>query len=274
MKGVVWVSPLAAAVLFGGLWAGGAGRGAVARAAESAPEQRIERAVSLPPGALCDLEQVSGKVVVRAAEKTRTARLVAVIVPRGDSEGARQRALSHVHVDITASEKGLRAKAVYDSGWFSGDHDVDVNYTLDLPAGVGLKVATVSGKIDIADATSGAEIHDVSGDVDLSRIGGELKVESVSGAVRFSGPVTALRIKTVSGDIRGEVADPSSGGRTFAGGEIQTVSGAVDLRADPKAGLSVRTDTMSGTVNNGLTGAGGAAVRIKTLSGSIRVAVR
>ena len=63
-------------------------------------ERVVERSQVLAPGATCELENVSGHIIVRRVEG-RTARLRAV------TEG-------HARVEVSASEQGVRARALHE----------------------------------------------------------------------------------------------------------------------------------------------------------------
>lgn len=261
------VAGLGVALFWGGVFSIVMGERSTCRtamAASARTEQALERSQALQPGAVCDLEQVSGPIVVRVASGN-VAKLRAVVSVRGSGEAAR-RALSQVRVDITSDARALRARATYDRHARSyDDDDIEVAYTLELPAGAQLRVRTVSGDVDVAAAPAGANLRSVSGEVKLARAGGEVRVETISGDVRLSSIGGRLQLHTVSGDVMGELA----AGLTSA--DVETVSGEVELKAAAGLGLQVNASTMSGEVENEVGAGGKVPLRVHTLSGDIHV---
>lgn len=256
------VAMLGAALFWGGvvsLKVNGRSLFSHAQAADARAEAVEERSQALQPGAVCDLEQVSGPIVVRPAPGN-VAKLRAVVTARGDSA---RRSLSRVRVEISGDPRALRARAVYDRG-LDHDDDVEVAYTLELPATAQLRVKTVSGDIEVAAAPAGAQLRSVSGEIKLQRAGGEVRVESVSGDVTLGAISGRLHVQTVSGDVEGDLK------AGLTAGDIQTVSGEVDLRAPAALGLDVNASTMSGEVTSDFKG-GKVPLRVHTLSGDIQV---
>lgn len=218
------------------------------------PADRVQvREQALAAGALCDLELVSGEVVVTRAAG-RVARLQVTI----DGDSVR----SGVRVEIAGDSKGLRAQAVYPSR----RHDSgDVHYALQLPAGVHLRVKTVSGDVDVSGADGRAAVSTVSGEVHLRGVQGEPQVNTVSGDVDLEDVAGKLEVTTVSGDLRGAV---SAGLRSA---RVTTVSGEVDLGAPKALPLSLHTSTVSGEVHSDFSGSGAIPVQVHTMSGDVQL---
>lgn len=214
----------------------------------------IERAQALAPGATCELENQSGEITVRPA-KDRTARLRAEI--HAESAAALQRS----RVEISADDKGLRAREIHGR---RGD-DVEVRYTLELPAGVGLRLRTVSGDVEVSGAQGAVEVQAVSGEVHLRDLGKGLRLNTVSGDVELDGVAGPLAVRTVSGDIEGRLATGTEGG------QIHTVSGEVSLRAPRASGLAVRAGTVSGEVESDFGAEGARVLSVRTTSGDVSI---
>jgi hypothetical protein len=221
---------------------------------EDARSVTVERAQVLAPGATCELENQSGEIEVRPSAD-RTARLRAVL--SAESVAALQRS----RVEVSSDDKGLRARAVVPR---RGD-DVEVRYTLELPAGVALRLRTVSGDVEVRGAQAAVEVQAVSGEVHLRDLGKGLRLNTVSGDVELDGVAGPLTVRTVSGDIEGRLA------RGSEGGEIHTVSGEVSLRAPRAAGLGVRAGTLSGEVQSDFGTEGAHVLSVHTTSGDISV---
>lgn len=228
-----------------------------ARTGESGPRTNVvERTQVLTDGATCELENRTGRIVVRPSPD-RTARLRAEIVADHGADAGR------VRVDVSSDAKGLRARAVYPSRDL--DSDVEVNLTLELPTGAALRLHTVSGDVEVRGARGLVEAQSVSGDLVLTDLSRGLRLRTVSGEVRLDGVAGPLNVTSVSGDISGRLGEGS------LGGEVTTVSGEVDLRAARRAGLGLRTSTLSGEVKSDLGEGGARALSVNTTSGDIRV---
>jgi hypothetical protein len=148
---------------------------------------------------------------------------------------------------------------------FGGNDPAEVDYTVRLPATVGvLDMATVSGQAHVA----GLE--------------GELKLKSVSAAMRLSHLAGKLKINTVSGDVAGDslrLSEPLdlttvSGHVTVAqcqlpGIDANTVSGNLELDAGT-APADYRFKSVSGDVYLRLPAGTPCLVSAHTLSGRLR----
>ena len=195
---------------------------------------------------------------------------------------------------------------------------------LELRVPVGARVWAKSGSaaIDVEGVSGGLDLNIIGGSVRVSGNPHELTVESMDGTVVVDGSPTWTRLKTASGDIalnggsddaglttvsgtirvisgRFERARIESvtgavdfGGDVARGGslDIDTHSGAVDLRMSPKTGADFDIVAVAGTIENTLTkrpavagregrgqeigfttGGGGARVYVRTFKGSIRI---
>jgi DUF4097 and DUF4098 domain-containing protein YvlB len=147
-----------------------------------------------------------------------------------------------------------------------GDHnDVNVKFTIKLPAGVNVGVNTINGSLDVSGAQSEVKASTVNGRVDASSAGGPVEANTVNGSIRVTMDAAPgkddLKFSTVNGSI--SVTVPSN----FAADlEMQTVNGS--LTSDFPL-------TISGKVNpkhlHAVIGSGGREVRLETVNGSIEI---
>lgn len=200
-----------------------------------------------------------------------------------------------VRIDVVQHEGDVTICAVYPGSGNScepgggqnhmrGHNDVEVDFTVRVPAGVNFHGAAVSGNVSATGLTgtveltsvsgnvSGtgltgrAEFNSVSGDVVLETASGEASGRSVSGSVRATvrGRATApLRFSSVSGDLT--ISLPRDIGADV---EMNTVSGEMssDFPLTLGAGGRVRRSHMQARI-----GAGGRTLSLSTVSGDVRL---
>jgi hypothetical protein len=147
----------------------------------------------------------------------------------------------------------------------TGSNDVEVHYTVRLPAGIALRAHTVTGDIVAEGVRSHVDVRTVSGDVRIATS-------------------EAARARTVTGDVRASVGTVGSGER---GVELRTVSGDVELVLPANAGARVSIKTVSGGLRSdfpltvegrvpprrleGVIGGGGPTLTVETVSGEVRL---
>jgi hypothetical protein len=142
------------------------------------------------------------------------------------------------------------------------DNDTRVDFTVQVPAGVGLLARTVNGSIDAEGLQSDTEGTTVNGSVSVSTTG-------------------SARATTVNGSINATMdrAVWSNGGK------FTTVNGAVTVRLPATVNAEVRASTVSGGIQSdfplqmgndpgpkhaeGVLGAGGQRLDISTVNGGI-----
>jgi len=168
------------------------------------------------------------------------------------------------------------------------------------------RLKTVSGELTADIAGDESEVRSVSGDVTVRGSGKplRLRVASVSGSLDLTNTAGSLDMVTVSGDARVQMGDTSDvRGRTTSGDlevrgtltrngrvDVEGVSGDITLRLSAKDGVSTEIESFSGDINGCLatnvervskygpgkrlnirTVEAGARVRAKTLSGDIEI---
>ncbi len=144
---------------------------------------------------------------------------------------------------------------------FSGN-GVDVTIQVELPRDAEVRVATVSGDVDVSGLIAEGRYESVSGDLSIIDGGGMLRINTVSGdvQVRAAGAVS-IRAETVSGDLG--ISAPRV--EMFRG---TTVSGDIDLEGELAVHGEFHAETVSGDLTIGL--AGGASFDVRGLSTDIR----
>lgn len=145
--------------------------------------------------------------------------------------------------------------------------DVEMHYSVKVPAGALLTVDNVNGNVTI----TGADV--------------ESKINTVNGDIRFDG-VGASELETVNGKIVGSFSRGSWEGTM----SVQTVNGSVELTFPADLSANVSGEVVSGSINSdfpitiekgfgpksfsGRIGAGGRKLKIETVNGAIKLLKR
>lgn len=131
-----------------------------------------------------------------------------------------------------------------------------VNYRLEVPAAVPVRIRTDRGSVEITDMAGMVEVETGAGDVDLTRTKGPVRATTSAGDVDGDDLVAGfLDARTDAGHIRLSLAEPS------ARVDLRTDAGNIDL-ALPAAGGGYRVTTE--------TGAGEVDVSVENLPGANR----
>ena len=230
---------------------------------------------SVPAGSWVVVRNMNGPVSVKAASG-RTADISGT--KRAENGGD----LAYVHfVSKPLANGGILVCALWgdnsdcdEDSYHSHNNDddygnrrrrnVEVEFTVSLPAGVNVRVGSVNGDVEVAGATAEVSATTVNGEVRAASSGGPVAASTVNGDVRASMRALGtgeLSYKTVNGSIELEL--PAS---LNADVELRTVNGGFE------------TDfpmTLSGRVSprrlTGKIGSGGRDLRATTVNGSIKL---
>lgn len=186
---------------------------------------------------------------------------------------------STVTIEVVNGAAGVTICAVYpssgkrankcapgDEGTMStNDNDVNVNFTVQVPAGVKFVGETVNGSV-------GTE-----------RLGGDAEVSTVNGDVRVVA-AGVVRASTVNGSV-----DVSMGRADWSGTvHLSTVNGSIRATLPPSFSATINGSTVNGSIESefplvvqgkfgprsihGTIGAGGRTLDLETVNGSITLA--
>jgi hypothetical protein len=193
----------------------------------------------------------------------------------------RRDAPDSVEIKVVEHEDGVTICALYPSSWGkrnecapgeggrieSRDNDVDVHFTVRVPAGVRFNARTVNGSVEAIGLDADVEVSTVNGSIDASSKG-TVHGETVNGSIRVSmgdsdwtGP---LNFSTVNGSITVELpADASAEVKaSVVNGDIET-----DFPLTVKGKWGPRS--MRGTI-----GSGGRQLALDTVNGGIKLRKR
>lgn len=185
-----------------------------------------------------------------------------------------------VEIKVVPFEDGVAICAVYPTprrarrenacepgdSWSSSteNNDVEVDFTIKLPAGIEFDGRTVNGDVEAASLGADADVSTVNGSVDVSAAG-------------------HVEASTVNGSIRAAMgkADWSSVAK------FSTVNGGITVTLPPDLSTDVRAETVNGELDTdfpltvtgkfgprhmrGTIGNGGRSLELSTVNGSIRL---
>ncbi len=234
------------------------------------PEKRDEFRWSgrIAPGATLEIKGVNGGISATAASG-REIELVAV--KRGRRQDPKL-----VEIEFVEHGGGLTVCAVYPSraadrpneckpgreGRMSlRNNDVNVDFTIRLPAGVSFVARTVNGSVLADGLSANVEAYTVNGGIRLEA-SGHARAETVNGSIRAtlgrSDWKDPAAFKTVNGSVR--VSLPASADTSV---RVETVNGGIDSEFEMSEQRRTRR-SLSGTI-----GRGGRELQIKTVNGSV-----
>lgn len=216
----------------------------------------------LAQGQRIEIYDVNGSIRASAA---RDGNVVVSAVKKPGRRGSP----SDVRIETVAHAGGVTVCVLYGNGECRAGgvrsnnndrNDTSVDFTVQVPAGIGLRAATVNGSI---------EANGLQSDTDATTVNGSVTV-ATSGSARAT---------TVNGEIKAAM------GRAPNGGKFSTVNGAVTLQLPATTNANVRVSTVSGDITSefplqidaepgpkhasGVIGAGGQALDINTVNGGV-----
>lgn len=224
----------------------------------------------LASGQTLEIRGVSGSIRAEAASGAE-AEVIAV-------KRARRSNPDDVRIEVVPHDGGVTICAIYPESRggrpnecrpgggrnSSRDNDVNVEWTVRVPAGVRLGVHTVNGDVDVKDVRGDVRATTVNGSVDV-RAAGLVEANTVNGSIRaamgradWSG---TMKFHTVNGGITLDV--PAS---LSAEIEASTVNGAIETDFPITVQGRFSAKRMRGTI-----GTGGRELELETVNGSIRL---
>ena len=144
------------------------------------------------------------------------------------------------------------------------DNDVNVQFTVHVPAGVAFIGRTVNGSVDAESLQGDAEGHAVNGSVRLSTLG-LVRASTVNGSITAAAGradwTDAASFKTVNGDVTLTVPSVLN-----AELRAETINGSIDTDFPVTMTGRISRRRLSGTV-----GSGGQELSLSTVNGSIHL---
>lgn len=236
-------------------------------------EGTFDRTFDVRPGTLFTLDNMNGRVIVRAWNEPRVRVHAFKRATCRDSQEARKAfdALNIVPT-VTADALRIQTKAPRrDNGlfdWIAGTNvNINVDYEITVPRAMDVEIDNTNGAIDMSDLRGSMRVSNTNGHIECARCGGSIEAETTNGAIRAElAEVTrgkAVRLETTNGDLT--LALPRS---VAAWIDASTTNGSI--RTDlPVSTTDLRRNALRGTVNGG-----GSEVRLRTTNGSISIQAR
>jgi hypothetical protein len=184
---------------------------------------------------------------------------------------------SEVKIDVVEHAGGVTICAVYPTEGTPNecapgeggrmkvrDNDVNVEFTVKVPAGVRFVGRTVNGGITATGISADAEAHTVNGGVEVES-GGIARAETVNGGIKASlgraDWAGELKLKTVNGGI--EVSVPAG---LSADVKAATVNGDIETDFPLSVTGRINRRRLQGTI-----GSGGRLLEMETVNGGIEL---
>ena len=218
------------------------------------------------PGKSVEIRGINGDISAEAASGNEVEVTAVKRARRSDPD--------EVRIEVVQSDAGVTICAVYPGDRnrceAGGGHmntrnnDVEVDFTVRVPRGVGFDGNTVNGDVEANGLTGDVETNSVNGAVRLETMGGEASGSSVNGsvtAVVHAVGQRAMRFNSVNGSVN--VTLPANIGADV---DAKTVNGSIDTDFP----ISV-TGRMSPRHLAGTIGQGGRHLELETVNGSIRL---
>ncbi len=234
-------------------------------------QERFEWEGTIAAGKAIEIKGINGKVEASSASGNQ----VQVVA----NKSSRRSDVDSVQIETIEHDDGVTICAVYpsrnsdrandcrpgtDGRMNTHDNDVEVDFTVRVPAGVRFIGRNVNG---------GVEANSIDGDVEAYTVNGQVEV-SATGLVQA---------KTVNGSI-----DVSMGRSDWQDDlTFETVNGRITVELPDNTNADVRAETLNGGISsdfpmtvsgrfgsrrlNGTIGNGGRDLRLKTVNGAIRL---
>jgi hypothetical protein len=224
---------------------------------------------ALSRGKTLEVRGVSGSITASRASGNE-AEVTAV-------KSARKSNTDEVEIRVLEHEDGVTICAIYPSrrgrtnscerghsNQNTENNDVEVKFTVKVPAGVEFEGVTVNGDIVATDLPADAEVSTVNGDIEVTAAG-SVEATTVNGSIDATmGSATwtgELEFTTVNGGIR--VTMP---GGVNADIKATTVNGSVDSDFEITMQGRMRRGAVQGRI-----GRGGGEIELSTVNGSIEL---
>ncbi|HEU4698753.1 MAG TPA: hypothetical protein VFS40_06200 [Gemmatimonadales bacterium] len=243
---------------------GGPLGGPLAAQQRTAPRdvRRVERRLAVAPDVALRIFNLAGTTRVTGWERDSV--VVTAALPRGAGELVAGGTRSAVKIGIDAPGAPLDAPGAA----------LEVR----VPRGALVWIKGAAGAVDVEDVTGALDVYTVSGDVTVRGAPAQLGAESMSGDLVVEATAPSMRLKTAGGAITLTggaesltIATVSGPVRVRTGpllrGEIQSVSGAVDVDGAVRAGGELALLTHAAPITLTLPGSTRAELELRTFDG-------
>jgi len=220
----------------------------------------------LQPGGHVEISNVNGRIVVQPASGT-TVEVVAVKSARAASDEAAKEALNRIQIQESVSPGDIRIQTHTERGSLFSGGNLEVQYTVRVPAGADVKLSTVNGAIDITGLNGHIDAETINGTLQARDISGAIEATTTNGAVDVDLAALAdrgVKLETTNGHIHLKL--PAECRATIS---ARVANGGIDVN-----GLQIDATETSRRRLDGRLNGGGAPVRIEGTNGGIQISSR
>lgn len=223
----------------------------------------------LQSGGRLEIGNVNGKIDVRPGEGNAV-EVVAEKIAQGPSPEAAREALERIEIkdEASASLVKIETKIQRGSGGLFSGGNLQVRYTVRVPANLEVHLSTVNGGVDV------------------TGLNGRVTAEATNGGIRGREIGGAFEGSTTNGGVDVELSKVAD-----AGVKLETTNGGIRLRLSPDAKASISARIVNGGIDvDGLTldligehskrrldgqlNGGGPRIQLEGTNGGIRIGAR
>jgi hypothetical protein len=221
----------------------------------------------LQPGGRVEIGNINGKIDVRSGQGN-TVEVVAEKIAHGSSKDVARQALNRIEIleESSPSLVKIDTKLRHSGDFFSGGN-LQVQYTVRVPVGVQLRVATVNGGVEILGVEGKVHAEATNGGIRAREISGAIEASTTNGGVDvdlLKVPEAGVKLETTNGGIR--LVLPADAKASIL---AQIVNGGIDT-----SGLTIDTQSVSKRRLEGKMNGGGPNIDLQGVNGGIRISSR
>jgi hypothetical protein len=250
--------------------------------------QRFEKTFPFQAGALLELDNTNGGVVVEAWDRNEVQVVAEKKVKAGNDEKARE-IMGKVQIEAEPRGGGLHvATRLPKDGsglldWMSGNGtNVNVNYKLRVPRRARLDLETTNGGVSVKGTRGPADLESTNGGVSVADVEGKLHLETTNGGIDATDVAGAVEASTTNGAIEVTLRDLPDGSNL----SFSTTNGGVTVSLPRDARLTIDAETTNGRISNdfeidskssskhhlrGDINGGGGLLKVDTTNGSVEI---
>ena len=244
-----------------------------------AEQDVINKSFTANAGGTLSMNVDRGSIKIVTAKGDKVEIEVVRELKRASAEKARE-AFDQHKIDFAQDGDTIRIEADNNGGFKSLFNNMQVEYTVTVPAKFNVELRTAGGNIAVDDLDGQAKVQTSGGNLDFGVITGEIDARTSGGNIKIKGGGKNVKVQTTGGSVAignvdGDLAVKSSGGNLtlehIKGAiEAQTTGGSIKIAS---AGGPIKAASSGGNVSAELTDQASGECTLKTTGGSIKVAV-
>ena len=213
----------------------------------------FEKTFEAKPGGTLEMRVDRGSIKILSADSGKVEIKVVRELKRGSKEEARQAYEEH-KIEMTQNGDTVVIRSEqpgFLKGLKNSRRNLQVEYTISVPAKFNLDLNTSGGSIDVAELEGTVEVHTSGGSITTAAINGPVEAHTAGGNIDVEGAKSA-ELHTSGGNIQignvdGKVIAKTTGGNI----ETQNISGAADVST---SGGHIKIKNAKGAVKAKTTG--------------------